>query len=427
VAKVTTQFTSDDKELQASIDARLDNLHEKNKKLSEQSARGGSTANNVLKMGVSELANMAMGMVSVSALVGHLTAGFNQWKQEVEAIGTASREMQKSLLATLAASNDLRKGGVVEKWLESNPGGAVATREDRLAAFGAISREEAQLPLEKKTELADQVARLKPTGANVQETGANAASFQDMMPNLAPEGVVDVTMKARQLAGNRSGMFADDSFQRSVQAFQRHGFGDEYEAVATMMTAAEADLPMKRVESAMTEQKKKGKKEFTLLPGMDKDRVSELASSLRVADQEDFASQGLTALEGFRAGKQSKHDTEEDVKRDNSPAVRIEEAREKYFTDIYEMRLRQTAGNPIQRLGLIGDASSGRVRQYLGGDGAANMITGALQTGGKEEDRRELMQRHAEFIAELKEINSTLKAVQGNQRGAGRTTNDEAR
>lgn len=119
MAKVTTVFASDDKEVMAAIqkmNAEMAKLRDQNKKLAEESKKGGQQSAGMMEVGIAQAAKLAAGYLSVQTAVQAVTAAlhdkFDIEKRSLE-LQTRTAVTQRDFLANLGTTTRTQKQGAL--------------------------------------------------------------------------------------------------------------------------------------------------------------------------------------------------------------------------------------------------------------------------------------------------------------------------
>ena len=379
-SEIRYTITSDDKDinkallnLQKQFEKAKDEvrkLKDEAKKSTDQSKSGFGGFRDAVKAGGSELRSMALQVVSIQAAIGIVSQAYGDWRQEMERAGETHKKLTNDIVKDLTKTGDIVNGQKIEEFLGAIPG---ATRDQGRQALAGVSAEAPTTSIDRRLELAKEVATQAPTGADLHGLGAMAGRLQDITPDKSANDIVDLATKLQARAGADAEKLGGDAFLKAVKQLAGTGAASAEDVLGMGLAALDANLKpsvITQVAEAvaapaetLTTKRKYGQrltKEETLknkfaeataperltmlredkatahavlgqgqafqFQQISKDLSKAGAEDLQKAQTGDYAKKQLEQLGGFQAGREAVAQQQVDVHRDQT--LRAESATE---------------------------------------------------------------------------------------------------
>lgn len=271
MAEVRTVFTSDDAELQKTLEKmhkEMGKLQDKNRQLAAESRSGSRSAQDGvegLAASVGRLAHgggfveilknfeeiarkareagqeggkgaekmdlnwknlkttmggLLVGAGGLAGLAAGLHAFYEQWQRDLDQTHEKVSKLNDATAKQIAASGRVASGPQVEQFLKSLTG---ATREQGLEALTAVQGAAPEQTLSRQFAIADQVTRLAPMGFDLKEMGALTGKLAELMPEKTATELANLATVLKQQTGASSGQLQSNEFLLGVQQLVKSG------------------------------------------------------------------------------------------------------------------------------------------------------------------------------------------------------------
>ena len=175
-------------------------LTEQLRTMKQESAKAATSSKQDLSVQLGGLERVGSSLLTVSALVGAATQVYGQWRTDTDKLVDSHRKLVAELVKASTLSG--AAGGRLSEFVKGIKG---ATPQQGLEAFLGVSAAATGLSLERKESLARELAPQGATGLDLKEASSIVGDFAEILKDKKPGDVVDVALKAQQIAGDKRG------------------------------------------------------------------------------------------------------------------------------------------------------------------------------------------------------------------------------
>jgi hypothetical protein len=298
------------------------------------------------------LGGLATKYGSVAAAAGLAAVAYSDWRTKTDELAQSHINLSEQFTKTLAQAGMLAKAPQIEGWLKSLKG---ATTTQGLAAVGGVLASGETLSDQRAFDVAGQVARLGPTGMDLQQTGSLAADIADIVgEGTSAEDVADMTVGLQKQLREKVGEFSGRKFQKQIANLKMAGMGGE-DALVHAVAALQSEQGAEALKVLAT----KGK------------RTPEQRRMLR----EVFAPETLERLRGELSGFQSSNLAQQQLKALGTSSL----------TGIAKVEQLLGEQKGQQELGVTWHTTANQARQFIRNEawkeGIGTWMAAGLQTG----------------------------------------------
>ena len=245
MSDATLNVVGTTEEAQRAIDKltrKVAQLTEQLRAMKQESAKAGAVSKQDLGEQLGGLEKIGSSLLTVSALVGAATKVYGQWRADTDKLVDSHRKLVAELVkaATLTGT----PGGQVSEAVKGLKG---ATAQQGIEAFLGISAAATGLSFERKKALTQELAPQGATGLDLKEASSIVGDFAEILKEKKPGDVVDIALKAQQIAGDKRGELSGESFNRLVKQLQQTGLTGE-EAISTGLVSLTSDQNAKTIQ-----------------------------------------------------------------------------------------------------------------------------------------------------------------------------------
>lgn len=253
------------------------------------------------------IAGLASGYIAIGAAVGAVVKLHHDWSAETDKVAQSYQHVRQNIVAALAASGKLQSGPAFSQWVSGLKG---ASRTAATQAFAGVSMSGSTIPGSKQFGIAEQIARLEPTGLNLAEVGGQAGDIGELMPSLGAGDVLDTAMFARRELGSKVGMLGSAKWKRAIGALQRSGMSEQ-QAMSAAVVALQNDQSPETLERLAGGGRSRADRLATmeakkLIPS---DAIAAVGGRLGQAISGDFGMAGVQSLGTFSEGRAALSET----------------------------------------------------------------------------------------------------------------------
>lgn len=201
----------------------LKNFEEAAKKardLGESGAKGGEKLVMSWKAVGGAMSGLLVGAGGFAGLATAAHALYEGWQRDLDATLAKVVKLSDASAKQIGVSGKVASGPQVEQFLKSLTG---ATREQGLEALTAVQGAAPEQTLSRQFAIADQVTRLAPMGFDLKEMGALTGKLAELMPEKTATELANLATVLKQQTGASSGQLQSNEFLLGVQQLVKSG------------------------------------------------------------------------------------------------------------------------------------------------------------------------------------------------------------
>jgi hypothetical protein len=241
------------------------------------------------------LGGLATKYGSVAAAAGLAAVAYSDWRTKTDELAQSHINLSEQFTKTLAQAGMLAKAPQIEGWLKSLKG---ATTTQGLAAVGGVLASGETLSDQRAFDVAGQVARLGPTGMDLQQTGSLAADIADIVgEGTSAEDVADMTVGLQKQLREKVGEFSGRKFQKQIANLKMAGMGGE-DALVHAVAALQSEQGAEALKVLATKGKRTPEQRRMLREVFAPETLERLRGELSGFQTSNLAQQQLDALGG---------------------------------------------------------------------------------------------------------------------------------
>lgn len=224
-------------------------LQDQEKKRQEENKRHGGQFSSMISDQLGSLKSMVLGYASVTAAVSAVVGAYKSWHAEMKALAESSERFNKENLKGLAQS----RGGLenAPALIEAQQEHPIATRAQVAAAQQGVAEAAPSLPIQQRINISNELARaapLFPDPADMRQFANAAGELADTLPDFKPADIADLALSLQRQGGLKTEQIADPAFQRATKILRDTGAMKPLEALSVGAEAIDANLDPKSIE-----------------------------------------------------------------------------------------------------------------------------------------------------------------------------------